>query len=174
MLLTDEDYEKRYKELSTVKIELDPDPLSTGLPSINRKIAELQSQRERVNAMLIEAIKNKSEANILFDAKKGDHGRQLENLLATDQDVKVQKSSELRKATANVKLKDLVIDMAYSELEAQKADAYYKCVQQMYGHLESANMNLSRQISVIQMGVQIREIDVKTTEGSQGRSVSVK
>lgn len=174
MLLTDADYESRYEELQTVKIQLDADPVKEGLGSINKKIAEIQGEKERVGALLIEAIKNKSEANIVYDAKKGDHGRQLDALLAGDEEVKMQKSSELRKATANVKLKDLVTDLAYTELDAQKADVYYKCTQQMYSHLDSANMNLSRQISVIQMGIQLGEVSKEVASNLFGREVKVK
>lgn len=174
MLLTDQEYDARYKELQQIKIQLDPDPVQQGLASLNKKIAEIQAEKERVGALLVEALKNKSEANILLDAKKGDHARQLDTLLATDEEVKQQKSSELRKATANVRLKDLLTDLAYAELESQKADIYHKCVQQMYSHLESANTNLSRQISVIQMGIQLGEISREAASSLFGRDVHIK
>jgi dTDP-4-amino-4,6-dideoxygalactose transaminase len=174
MLLTDDDLKARYKELQSVTIVLDADPVKEGLASINRKIAEIQAQKERIGALYVEAIKNKSEAEILLEAKKGEHGRQLDELLFTDEDVKSQKSAELRKAAANVKTKDLVVAMAYAELDQQKADTYYKCVQQVYGHLESANANLSRQISVIQMGVQLGEISKEAAGSLFGRTVNVK
>ncbi len=174
MLLTDDEYRNRYEELRKVKIELDPDPVKEGLQSINKKIAQVQGEKERTSALLIEAIKNRAEASILYDAKKGEHQRNLDVLLSSDEEVKGQKSAELRKATANVKLQQIVLDMAHTELDYQKADAYYKCVQQMYSHLESANMNISRQISVIQMGVQLREIGPEAARSLFGRDVHVK
>ncbi len=173
-MLTDVDYELRYKELQGVTIQLDPDPVQKGLVSINKKSAEIQGEKEKGGALLIEAIKNKSEANIHLDAKKGDHSRQLDGLLAGDEEVKAQKSAELRKATANVKLKDLVTDLAYTELDAQKADVYHKCVQQVYSQLDSANMNLSRQMSVIEMEIKIQEISKKAPSSLFEKTIPTK
>lgn len=162
MLLKDEEYAERYKRITDIKMQLEENPIKDGILSMNKRIAEIQTKKDQVGQLLVEAIKNKAEASILLDAKKGDHSRQLDGLLASDEEVKVQKTAELRKATANVKLKDLVTDLAYTELDAQKADVYHKCIQQIYSQLESANTNLSRQISIIEMGIQIGEVKKKS------------
>jgi len=170
-----DEYEIRLQELQKVRIELLEDPVSSGLTSINRKIAELQGQKDRVSSLFLESIKNRAEAQILVDSKKGEYNRRLDELLATDPEVQNQKSEKLRISTANTKMAELVLEEHYAEKDYTQADVYYKCVQQVYNNLESANANLSRQISVIQMSLQIGEIrGDELKELTQGRRLKIK
>jgi len=158
MLLTPEEYDVRFDELQKVRIELDEDPVANGLASINKKIAQLQGQKDRVGKLLLEAIKNKTEAQLILDANKSAYERELDKLLATDVEVQNQKNEKSRTAVANTKVSEHVLQTHYAENDFTTADAYYKCVQQIYTNLESVNSNLSRQISVVQMGMQIGEV----------------
>jgi hypothetical protein len=174
-MLTEEEYDVRLGELQKIRIELDTDPLSSGLAGINKKIAELQGQKDRVNALFIEAITNRTQAEILSSSKENEYDRGLDRLLSSDIDVMNQKSEKLRVSTANTKMPELVLQVHYSKKDYEQADAYYKCVSQVYSNLESANVNLSRQISVIQMSLQVGEISKnEVAELWQGRTMKVK
>ena len=174
MLLTDEEIDIRLKELQKIRLDLDIDPVTNGLSGVNRKIAEVQSKKDLVNNLLIEAIQNKTEAQIMLDAKKNEHSRQLETLLLTDSEVQGQKTEKLRQAAANVKMPELVLGVFYAERDYVRADAYYKCVHQMYTNLESVNSNISRQISVIQMGLQIGEVRRGEFSDLLGKKIGIK
>lgn len=158
MVLTDTEIQKRLEEVSLIRIELSPDPVSEGLGSLNQKISELQGYKDRVSALLVEAIKNRADAEILQESVRGEYSRKLDSLIASDADVLAQKNEKSRTAMANTKMPELVLQVVGVEQDFAKAEAYYKCIQQIYGNLESANSNLSRQISVIQMAANIGEI----------------
>lgn len=158
LLLTDDELSARHEELQKIRIHLDEDPLSNGLTGVNAKIAQVQGQKDRVSALLLEAIKNRSLAQILHDTSKGAYERRLYELLVTDADVMAQKTEKLRESMANTRISDLLMKTTYAEIDLVKADAYYKGLYQMYENLESANSNLSRQISVLQMGLEVGEI----------------
>jgi len=89
-------------------------------------------------------------------------------------EVQNQKSEKARQAMADTKLYQLVLTVHHVELEYKAADAYYKAVQQVYTNLESTNMNLSRQISVIQMGIQIGEIQSDVANSLYGKKLTLK
>lgn len=174
MLLTNDEYEVRFNELQKIKIHLDEDPIAHGLTSINKKISEIQAQKDRVSAILLEAIKNKTEATLLAEASKHEYDQKLNELLATDVEVQNQKSEKNRNAVANTKIPELVLKVHYAERDLAVAEAYYKCVQQIYTNLESVNSNLSRQISVIQMGLQVGDIDKEDLKGLFGKQITIK
>jgi len=174
-MLTNDEYKARLEEVQSVTVTLDDDPINQGLQSINKKIATVQRAKDRIGHLLVESIKNRAECQIILDGKKAEYNIELDHLLATDMDVQAQKSEALRKATANTKMADVVLQMHYAEKDFTTADAYHKCVNQIYANLESVNSNLSRQVSVIQMGISIGEVNGDTfKELFQGRSINVK
>jgi len=174
MLLADEEIETRLRELQKIKLDLDVDPIKNGLSGVNAKIAEAQQRKDLVNSLLIEAIQNKAEAQIMLDTRKGEHSRSLETLLLTDPEVQGQKTEKLRLAAANVKMPELVLQVFHAERDYARSDAYYKCVHQMYTNLDSVNSNISRQISVIQMGLQIGEINREEFSNLFGKKIKVR
>lgn len=158
-LLTDEEYAARHAEMSVIRIQLDNDPLEKGLAGVNSKISQLQGQKDRVSQFLMEAIRNKAEAQILHDTYKGEYERKMYELLVTDADVQAQKTEKLRESMANTKISAVLLKVAMAEIDLVKADSHYKGLYQMYENLESANANLSRQISVLQMSMEVGEIN---------------
>lgn len=158
-MLSEQEYEVRLSELKKVQIVLDENPVAGGLLAISQKIAQIQGNKDRVSALFVEAINNRSQAQIMLNEAKADYDQKLHNLLATDEDVQRQKNMAAQKAMADTKISQEVLQAHWAEKAFEEADAYYKCVQHIYGNLESANGNLSRQISVVQMAIDMKEIE---------------
>lgn len=165
-MLTKEDYDKRYLVLREMTISLDADPVVTGLQSLTKKLAEVQDLRNRVGKAFAEAIQNTSEHEIVKSTLKAQLEAEMAKAMMTDDFVKGQKSKELREAAAQTKMPELVLQLHYKEVELVRAEAYEKYVKQIHDTLEAGNNNLSRQISVVQMSIQIGEIDASQLSGT--------
>lgn len=157
-MLTSEEYDVRMDELQKVKIVLPGDPVANGLLHITTLLGEIQSQKDRICHLLVEAVKNKAEAHISYKDAIFNYEQKLNELLATDKNVQAQKTVELRKATANNSITTEMLKQHHAFIDSERADAYYKCVNHIYNMVDSAKESLSRQISVIQLGVGIGEV----------------
>jgi hypothetical protein len=151
MGLTDEQMGEKLEAVKKIQVFLDPDPTVKGLVSLNYKLAELQLAKDHVSGMILEAMKNMAEYEILRETSQNIHDRQLDFLVATDPSVQAQKSAEARAIHARLKMPSLVMDLHHADIAEVKASWYLKCLQLVSSNLESANSNLSRQITVIQM-----------------------
>lgn len=149
-----------------MSLALDSDPVVLGLSSLTAKLAEVQDLRNRVGVAFAEAIQNASEVEIEHKTIKSQLETKMFSLISTDDYVKNQKTDKLREAAAQTKVPDLVLQMHYKDVDMVRADAYTKFVKQIHDTLEAANSNLSRQISVIQMSVQLGEIDSSLLPGA--------
>lgn len=158
MLLTDDEIQARLVEIGNARISLDQDPVANGLTSLNQKLSEVQLQKDRVSFLLTEAIRNHTEAEILRDAAQHEYDSQMDYLLATDGTVQAQKSEAMRTAYARTKMSETVLKLHHAEIELVKASGYLKGLQSLIGNLESANSNLSRQITVLQLSAGLGEI----------------
>jgi|SRR5665213_1056157 hypothetical protein len=167
MSLTDEQMAERLDTVKKIQVFLDPDPIVKGLMSLNYKLAELQLAKDHVSGMILEAMKNMAEHEILKDTAQNAHDRKQDLLIATDASIQNQKSAEQRSIHARLKMPDLVMNLHLEEVAEMKASWYLKCLQLVASNLESANSNLSRQITVIQM-------DQNLQGGGGNRSASVK
>jgi len=78
--------------------------------------------------------------------------------MGTNDEVKSQKNAEARKSLANVKCAELALKEHNTKVEYLKAETYCSCIQQHYSNAESAFESLSRQITVLQLGVNIGDI----------------
>lgn len=151
MALTDEQMAEKLEDVKKVQIYLDDDPVSKGLVSLNNKLAEIQLAKEKVTRMILEAMKNMAENEILKEVAQNEHDRKQDFLIATDAAVQAQKSAEQRSIHARLKMPELVLKLHHATIAETKASWYLKCLQLVSSNLESANSNLSRQITVIQM-----------------------
>lgn len=151
MLLTDDQLRDRIEKIKLVKANLEVDPLALGLTYFVRKIAELQSYKDMVSQLLLEAAQNKIEAKISLEDSAKELDMQISSLLATDEEVKGQKNSELRTSLASVKSANLEMNKHKATLDFVKADSYCSIVQQVYTNIDSASKSLSQQLSVVQM-----------------------
>ena len=151
MSLTEEQINERLEEVKKIEFYLDPDPSLLGLSSITVKLAEVQIQKNRVSALVMEAMKNMAAHEIEKETVQGEYDRNLEMHLATDPGVAAQKSAEMRNVHAKLKMSELVLKLHQSEVASIRASWFMKIMQNVYSNLESANNNLSRQITVLQL-----------------------
>ncbi len=157
-MLTQEEYGPRLSDLGKINITLQADPLVNGLQGITKLLAEIQQHKEYITTLLVEAIGNKAEADVRLKDAEFTYLRGMDQLLATDKNVQGQKTVEMRKATANNQLTKEMLTHHHSKMDYVQADAYYKSVYQIFNLVDSAKESLSRQISVIQMGIGVGEI----------------
>ena len=173
-MLSYDEREIRLGEVLQMKVRLDVDPVVNGLASINAMIATIQAYKDRVSSLVLEAIKNKHEAQRAYDEVEFTYDQSMSKMLATDPEVQNQKSEKLREATAQTKMAETVLKKHYASLELMDSESYYKQMQHAYENLEAANSGLSRQISVIQMAMQIGEINRSDLGDIFGRQISLK
>lgn len=157
-ILTSDEIDARLEEVKNIKFILDDDPTVKGLSSINMKLAEIQGMKNRVCAMVMEAMRNFHEAEINRDVAQNKHDRQMQLLIVTDDEVKAQKSVDARREHAGFKMKDLVAELFKAENALTTAGWYLKALQLVSSNLDSANGNLSRQITVIDHSITIGEL----------------
>jgi hypothetical protein len=170
-LLTEQEIQERLAEVATLRVALDPDPMNNGIGSINKKISELQLYKDRLSYLITEALHNSNTAEIEYEQLKGEYDRQLQTLLATDSTVMSGKSADARSAAANQKMPELVLKVHFSELEKLKSSGYLNVLKNIYSNLESCNSNLSRQITVLQMSMQLDGIQRSSNGFPQGQIV---
>ncbi|MGH7974939.1 MAG: hypothetical protein ACREBR_05395 [bacterium] len=157
MALTDEQMGEKLESVKQIQVFLDPDPTIKGLVSLNYKLAELQKAKSDVTTLLLEAMKNMAEYEILKETAQNEHDRKQDYIIASDPTVQAQKSAEQRSIHARLKMPDLVLGLHHATIAEVKATWYLKCLQLVSSNLESANSNLSRQITVIQMDQNLQD-----------------
>jgi hypothetical protein len=158
MFLTDDEITLRLTEIQKIRVALDEDPILAGVSSLSQKLAQIQLNKDRVVYLINEAIRNQTESEVTKEMLNGEYDRNMDLLLATDPDVQNQKSESMRKAQANTKMSELVLKKHYAEIEHIKAQSYFKGLQSLLSNLESANMNLSRQITILQLSASLGEV----------------
>lgn len=156
MALSEEKMSENLEEVKKVQVYLDPDPILKGLSSVNNKLAEIQVAKDKIAGLLMEAMKNLAENEILKDEAQNKHDRQQDLLIATDASIQAQKSAEQRSIHARLKMPELVLALHRADIALLKASWYLKCLQLVASNLESGNANLSRQITVIQMDLNLQ------------------
>lgn len=156
MALTEEQMSANLEEVKKIQVYLDEDPLSKGLVSVNNKLSEIQIAKDKVSSLLMVGMKNLAENEILKDQAQNKHDRQQDLLIATDTTIQAQKSAEQRSIHARMKMPELVLGLHHADIALLKASWYLKCLQLVASNLESANANLSRQITVIQMDLNLQ------------------
>jgi hypothetical protein len=174
-MLTPEQILSYKQELSSISIELSEDPTTEGLGLVNGKIAEINAQKERVGSILMDTLSNVQERKRHFEEAKLAYDLKYERILSTDESVRNLKSEALRSAATNAQISDDFLIMRKAEMDLGDAEAFQKIVQHKYNLLESANSNVSRQITVVQLQLEIGEVQRRgsyTPPGS-GRIIRV-
>jgi hypothetical protein len=156
-VMTDEEYDKLLTELDTLRasVVLDPDPINVGLDEINRKLATIQGSRDRVSAIVCDAIINKNLAQRIQNSKQAELERKSSNLSYTSADIKALKSADLRKAGIETMLADLIVQVKDADTDVSKADTLLKCASAVSKDLEIKNDNLNQQTYTIRMIINI-------------------
>lgn len=156
MALTDEQMEEKLDEVKKIQVILDPDPLTKGLVSLNHKLMETQLAKDRLTSLVLEAMKNVAELEILKEITQNEYDRQLELLMTTEQSCLAAKSAEARNVAARIKMPDLVMKAHHQDINLIKGQWFLKCITLVHSNLESANSNLSRQITVVQLDTNLQ------------------
>lgn len=151
MALTDEQMAEKLEEVKKIQVLLDPDPIAKGLVSLNYKLTEIQLAKDRITSLLLESMKNVAELEILKEVCQNEHDRQLELLMTTEASCLAAKSAEARNVAARIKMPEKVLALHHQDIGLIKGQWYMKCLQLVHSNLESANSNLSRQITVVQL-----------------------
>lgn len=169
-----EKYTELRKELASIRIDLDADPAATGIGQLNAKIAEVHALKERVATVMAEAIANVAERSRTHQEAKVLYESKFDAILNTDPTVRELKSEGLRRAACNAKLPDEYAKVNATEIDLNDAESFQKLVQAKYNLLDSANTNISRQISVIQLQLDIGDINRSAASPFREREIRVK
>ena len=153
VVMTDDEYEVLLEELDGLRksVVLDQDPIAVGLDEINRKLATIQTSRDRASSIVCDAIINKNLAQRLQNGKQYEFEKKASNLFMTSADVKALKSAELRKASIETTLADDLAAAHDSDSVVSKADTFLKYASAVAKDLEIKNENLVQQTYVVQL-----------------------
>ena len=99
----------RRKEIEAFKVKIDDDPTNKSLAILYRQRSLVKSWAERCTSIFMETIKYKTHYEKRLDDAKSNYNSKIKELLVSDEEVKSQKSSELREASAEQKSGDLTI-----------------------------------------------------------------
>lgn len=173
-MITYAKYSELRTELASIRIDLDSDPAATGIGNLNVKIAEVHALKGRVAGMLSEAIANVAERDRTYQEYKILYEAKFDAILNQDPEIRNLKSEGLRTAACNAKLPDEYAKVNASKIDLADAESFQKIVQTKYNLLDSANTNISRQISVIQLQLDIGEVNRPATSPFRERTIGVK
>jgi len=144
------DYKTALEELRQYTVEIPENP-EKSTEELSRLLSKIQSYKNRVSAMLIEALWEKVALENALAAAEASYEAEKSVLLATDSEVNSKKSADMREATVNCRLVEKLALINKATAEKALIDAYLRCVQQTYDNLDSANDNVGRQIQLLSL-----------------------
>lgn len=154
MILTDPQYQERLGRLAQLRVALDTDISAVTVKLLLTKLSTIQVQRGRASSALVEAINNKAEAKAIFDDAKEELDMQMDTLLATDENVKQQKTAEMRTSLASTKCADLAMKKHQAMMDSLRADSYFDAVYEVATDLKNTYDNLQEQIGLFRFGLE--------------------
>lgn len=154
------DYLNIEKELKEYIVELDSDPSSVGVGSLNEKIAKVDGYMGRTVTILMNAIANESKHNSLFGDIQELYNKYL-RIQLRQEDVAKLSNQNLRQAAAEDKIVDIGKLKYTAEKALNAAKTHTKICREKLNSLDSTNKDISRQITVIQTQIEIGEIQRK-------------
>lgn len=138
----EEEFGKKYAELSQCKIEIPENITTLGFTGINTVFTKVQAMLDRVNELLAEATQKEALAKAMYEATKSAVEAKYAALLSSKSQGEYQ-SIKILEAQVN---DALAVDkklMQRAKLTLGLFVAYRKTVQGKYKNLESAKENLS-------------------------------
>jgi hypothetical protein len=159
------DYENLIKELNASGIELSEDPSAVPLNELNAKIAQVDAQKTRVATILTQAIVNENGLDVLVKKINSLYKAEFDRRLPQDP-VKNFSNASLREGACNSILAELKGVVHAVEGSLSQAKTFTKVVQNELAKLDSTNKNISRQITVLQIQIEIGEIKRQAQEGN--------
>ena len=151
------DYEVLIKELNAHGVLLNEDPGSVPLNKLNAQIAQVDAQKTRTATIFSQAITNEDGLNVLNKKINALFKAEFDNRLPQPP-VKDFSNKELREGACNTLLAELKGAVSAIEGSLSQAKTFTKVVQNELSKLDSTNKNISRQITVLQIQIEIGEI----------------
>jgi len=160
------DYSKFLKELQDMSVSLNADPSAFGLSSLNVQISQVDSFKTRAAAILGIAITNESRIEVWSKKINAIYKREFDSRLPKPP-IRDFSNKELREAACNTLLSDLKKAVEVIEGSLLQAKAFTKFVQNALDKLDSTNKNISRQITVLQIQVDVGEIQRRSSSSNK-------
>ena len=173
--LTDDDYKALYSELyakdsngrrvSFYRVPLDQDPSIDPL-SINKKLADVQSYKDRMVVILNDAIRNESYCKTALKDMESRFESEVGSALTTDA-IKNSGNAGIQKAVAmRVASKALVVELFAGEGKYEdkislltkkyaEAGVFLKEVENLYENLDKTSMALAVQLKSVMMNMRL-------------------
>lgn len=155
-LLTVQECEAYINEAKSLRdtVKLVEDPIAElGFSGINKQLSNIQAAKERMTDILLHAIKNKSNAQRVFNNAKSTYGTEFSIVMSSDPDVLAQTSKEKREAAAAVKLQAQYVDLQKAEDDLSQANVFNQVVSTVAKDLENKQDLLEKQIDLIKMSM---------------------
>lgn len=159
------DYESLIKELNGQGVLLNEDPGAVPLNKLNAQIAQVDAQKTRTATIFSQAITNEDGLNVLVKKIGAIFKAEFDNRLPQSP-VKDFSNKELREGACNTLLAKLKDAISAIEGSLSQAKTFTKVVQNELSKLDSTNKNISRQITVLQIQIEIGEIRRAANSGS--------
>ena len=151
------DYDKYIQELATTGVELSEDPSQSNLSDLNMKIAQIDAQKTRASVVANMATANENELEMIMTQAQSLWDHEYNKLLISTE-IRQLPNKELREAAASVVLFYLKELLTNIKASLSRAKTFSKIVSNNVSMLDSANKNISRQITVLQLQMGIGEI----------------
>ena len=159
------DYETLIKELNAQGVALNEDPGAVPLNKLNAQIAQVDAQKTRAATIFSHAITNEDGLSVLSKKINALFKAEFDNRLPQSP-VKDFSNKELREGACNTLLAELKGAVSAVEGSLSQAKTFTKVVQNELSKLDSTNKNISRQITVLQIQIEIGEIRRTAQAGS--------
>ena len=134
-----------------MRVLIAPDPINRGFDYMLAKIAEIQQVKSDIIDILAEAMENKTETALTLENLEAEHKMEIQGLLANDNEVKTQKSADLRNSLANVKVASLALKVHHARIDAFVADGYLSLVRHFYSGAEQLSATISQQLELVKL-----------------------
>ena len=156
-MFTQEQYKEKLQELAGLKKEmsLDIDPTAAGLKSFNMKLSQIQQTRERISALALEALWNKTEAHDYLETQQALYEKKFAEMLSTNEEIQALRSNDLRKAKIDTALASEVDTVQLATRLYHYADTFHKSIANVDKLYDIKNNNLLQQIVTVRMMLNI-------------------
>jgi len=151
------DYNALRIECAATGIELSEDPVEGGISKLNGIIAQIDAQKTRVANIVNQSIKNESDLEVLYRKTLGVYKREFDTRLPQPPCSDFSNAGA-REACCNSLLENLVKLKLAVEGSYHQSKTFTKMAQNDLNKLDSTNKNISRQITVLQLTMDIGEI----------------
>lgn len=151
------DFEDVSYEIKQFRVQLDADPPSIGVGTLNLRLQQVQSFKDRLAFIMTDTLSIQSVWDeLLFVAKKF-YKYNYDNLMVQKY-IRDLPNQDIRKAEVDKVLKRVVATEDHCKFNVDKIKMFLNQCDIVYNNMKSTNDNISRQITVVGQQIEIREI----------------